>query len=86
MDPLNQRCAAAHSQAYRAAGKPLSGLSEAEQFAAALMTLPRAAQRLRAIAMRFSAAERATEAAEVLRVRHGCCICVRCCRVEQIAC
>jgi hypothetical protein len=78
-------------QAYRQSGKPVEVLSEAERFVMSLMDVPRATPRLRAFALKFTAAEKAAEATAVFRVRRcGCavlvwhvalctaCVCVKC--------
>ncbi|KAF6256854.1 formin homology 2 domain-containing protein [Scenedesmus sp. NREL 46B-D3] len=54
-------------QAYRQAGKPVEVLSEAERFVMSLMDVPRATPRLRAFALKFTAAEKAAEATAVFR-------------------
>jgi hypothetical protein len=62
-------------QAYRQSGKPVEVLSEAERFVMSLMDVPRATPRLRAFALKFTAAEKAAEATAVFRVRRFCCVC-----------
>jgi hypothetical protein len=64
-------------------------LSDAERFVASLMDVPRAAPRLRALSLKFTAAEKAAEAAAVFQVRARVpvrasvcvfvCVCVRVC-------
>jgi hypothetical protein len=55
-------------QAYRQSGKPVEVVSEAERFVMSLMDVPRATPRLRAFALKFTAAEKAAEATAVFRV------------------
>eukprot|EP00879_Flechtneria_rotunda_P013653 GHRR01014263.1.p1 GENE.GHRR01014263.1~~GHRR01014263.1.p1 ORF type:complete len:984 (+),score=468.20 GHRR01014263.1:955-3906(+) len=52
-------------QGYLSSGKPLDKLSEAEQFVISLMRVPRASQRLRAMSLKFSVAEKVAEATAV---------------------
>lgn len=58
-------------QAYRASGKPLDAISDAERFVMSLMDVPRAAPRLRAFSLKFTAAEKAAEAAAIFKVSWG---------------
>jgi hypothetical protein len=72
-------CDVTRLQAYRQSGKPVEVLSEAERFVMSLMDVPRATPRLRAFALKFTAAEKAAEATAVFRVRHGCCVILSAC-------
>ncbi|WIA23864.1 hypothetical protein OEZ85_013518 [Tetradesmus obliquus] len=60
-------------QAYRQSGKPIEAVSEAERFVMSLMDVPRATPRLRAFALKFTAAEKAAEATAVFRDHISAC-------------
>lgn len=56
-------------QEYRAAGRPLELVSEAERYVMSLLDVPRAASRLKTFALKFTAAEKAAEATAIFKVK-----------------